>query len=185
MNIWDIPGVALIFFARRTLIVFWDAVLIPDWGVWCFSFSLQPQWGKQTNKKRGWKKQESSTYRQVLSRPTIHQSTNPQLLPVTSAGRSIYGEDGPVVGGVPGVETPFVVLPLRTFSLQQTSCESKQRKKKTHENGKHERNSCTANTLLENLRGLSLMLKRGRWPSEPPWRGALSPLSAFAVTLLS
>ena len=129
MNIWDIPGVALIFFARRTLIVFWDAVLIPDWGVWCFSFSLQPQWGKQTNKKRGWKKQESSTYRQVLSRPTIHQSTNPQLLPVTSAGRSIYGEDGPVVGGVPGVETPFVVLPLRTFSLQQTSCESKQRKK--------------------------------------------------------
>lgn len=80
---------------------------------------------------------------------------------VTSVGQ------GQGLGGLvwtSGVETPNEILPLRTFKSSKTSCENKHRKKnqQKHEYGQQdERNSWAANTRLENLRGLSLLLKQG------------------------
>lgn len=82
-NLWDIPGVASIVFVGRTLIAFWDTVLIPDWEVWCFpqyhnevknankqkKVKARNSWSfvwckKRTNRIHNW------TYRQVMSQST-------------------------------------------------------------------------------------------------------------------
>lgn len=177
-----------------TLIVFWDTVLIK-----VFLHFPKPQWGQknQTNKTKSlkrWrvrcaqsknkkqKRNQNLTYRQVLS-PTILQSTDFSsshfCQEVTSAGQ-VWKWGG--WWGVRGWNPLWGSPSKNSQSSQKTSCESKQTWK--HENGQqHKRNSCAARTLLKNLRRLSLLLKRGRWPAEPQWRGGLSVISS--VTLLS
>lgn len=83
--------------------------------------------------------------------------------------------------GLQGLKVSLRSSIQKTFNLQWTSSESKQRKK--NENVKQNKDSCTANTLPKNLWG---SLNGGHWPKEIPQRGALCPLSVnSSVPLLS